>query len=87
MAQFKSRVRDGLFGVAVAGSALMVIAPQFSIIKIVYQLTGWKMPRWLAWIILGLSTAAAIVGLLATFGITIPAIIAQALKAATSASA
>lgn len=66
-----------LLGVAVAN---------FNIIAIVYEATGWKMPTWLAWTLIGAGGVSLIISAIATFGVTIPKAVAYAILAADSVS-
>ena len=66
-----------LLGVAVAN---------FNIIAIVYEATGWTMPKWLAWTLIGVGGVSVIISAIATFGVTIPKAVAYAILAADSVS-
>lgn len=59
----------------------------FGVISIVYQATGWRMPRWLAWAIIGAGSVSVIAALLSTYGgVTLAPGIVKALLAADTVS-
>lgn len=64
--------------------AMLVLIPagsigiiQFGIIELVRRYTGWTMPYWLALTVDLLGTAGAIVGAVASFGVTLPLAVAK----------
>ncbi len=77
----------GIKGIVLGVTSLVAIAPQMGIIALVQAATGIKIPKWVAIILLGLDTAAAIVACLATFGVAIPAAVAKVAAGATTVTA
>ncbi len=83
-----TKVRRAFNGISVAGGSLVASAMSvFGIQELIQAATGWYPPKWIAIIILGLGTAAAIVAALATFGVTIPLWLAKLLAVASSVAA
>jgi len=72
--------------VLAASVLLGITVVNFDIIAIVYQATGWTMPTWLAWVLIGAAGVSVIISAIATFGVTIPAGVAYAILGADSVS-
>jgi len=73
----------------VTAAAVMLVMSAFSgmgIISIVYKATGWKMPSWLAWVLVGIGAAGAVISLIASFGVTLPYWVAVAVAGTRVAS-
>lgn len=81
-------IKKALMGISIAGTSLIISgATSFGIIGIVYQATGWKMPSWFAWSLLGMASVSLIIGGLSTVGgVTVSAAVAKAILAADSVS-
>ncbi len=57
------------------------------IISIVYQATGWKMPTWLGWTLIGVASVSVVIGLISTVGgVAIAPALAKSILAADSVS-
>ena len=57
------------------------------VISIIYQATGWKMPKWLGWTLVGAASVSVVIGLISTYGgVTIAPAVAKAVLAADSVS-
>lgn len=83
-----NRLEHSFYRLFVAISLLVISSVgSFGVISIVYQATGWRMPNWLAWAIIGAGTVSVIAGLLAFYGgVTVAPGIVKALLAADSVS-
>ncbi|MBS4534510.1 hypothetical protein GOQ29_02655 [Clostridium sp. D2Q-14] len=84
--EMKWKKRDGRLFFAISLLVISVVG-SFGVTSIVYQATGWRMPTWLAWAIIGAGTVSVVVGLLATYGgVTVAPGVVKALLAADSVS-
>lgn len=83
-----TKMKNSFYGIMTAMAMLVVsVFSQFNIQQLIQEWTGWKPPKWLCVIILGLGSAAAIVELVATCGVTIPKWLAIACAGAVSVAA
>jgi len=68
-----SQVKYAVSGISTAAGVLFLqVLASMGIIYAVQVATGWKMPTWLAWVLVGCVVAAAVVGIIASCGVTIP---------------
>lgn len=67
-----------------ASAMTVAVVGYGNITKIVYQATGWTMPTWLAWTLIGIGSVSLIISAIATCGVTIPAAVGYAVLGASS---
>lgn len=68
-------------------ASFVLLTPSLGVISIVYQATGWKMPTWLGWVLVGAGSVSVVIGLLSTYGgIAVAPAVAKAILAADSVS-
>ena len=81
-----TNIKKAFYGILTAFTMLSIsVFSQFGIQSLIEAATGWRPPKWLAVTINAISVAGAIVSIVASFGVTLPAWAAGA--AATMASA
>lgn len=87
MNNLKSKIDQSITGLATAGMVLVGGAGSFGICAIIYEATGIQIPKWFAYVLLGIGGVAAIVSACASFGVTIPESVAILIEAASNAAA
>ena len=81
-----TEVKKGMNNIGVAMCLLMACIAQFDIKAVLKEFFGWTPPGWLLKTLAVLGLVAAIIGLVASFGISLPVWLAVIIASLTLAS-